>query len=346
METETMKVAENETSAPSLELIERERLASLEGKDDEFYRERDRAARQRVKFVHDLEVQPVRDLVPITELSQAHVPAVDGEVTLLHPVGRWEPKCVSCGALLGYMTREGSYVAGKTECASCRAGSLEARLRASGISYREMLEPLDALVRPVDDPECQALDAKTLRERTAEFDRYLAFLRRFAALTPGERIDPPFAFVFGNVGTGKSAGAERALRDAIKNGCAGRVVRYSDMVRKIYDTYGKDGSGSESTADLVRLYSSIHLLVIHEVGPDAETDHALGLFFDFVDARFSAKLPTIFDANYAPEEDSLGARMGGRATDSVRVRGIIDRISGGVRENAFCLTGPSWRGRS
>lgn len=313
---------------------------------DERLREHADAARQRVTLVYDLEEQPKREPVALSEITP-RIPSAEPTGEPAQAQDSWEPTCVSCGALLGYLARSGSYAEGKTECATCRNGSIATRLTASGISFREIDPPLGALIRPCDDPANADLDAKTIRERTQEFDRYLAFLQRFAALRPGQRIDPPFAFVFGNVGTGKSAGAERALRDAIRNGgCSGRVVRFSDLVRKIYDTYRRDEESRDlRTEDILRTYSSVHLLVIHEIGPDAETDHALGLFFDFVDARHQAKLPTIFTSNYAPDQESLGARMGGRASDEVRVRGILDRISGGVRENVFCLRGPSWRGR-
>lgn len=314
------------------------------------------AARKRVTFVYsDLHEQPPKDFVPLgTALRSAMsgLPLSPGEKGVKPAIEMWEPTCVSCGADLGYKARLSYYAPGRTLCADCSGKGLAARMKASGISHREIDAPLDALVRPKDDPLNASLDPKVLRERDAEFARYMDFLHTFAALKPEGRMDPPFAFAYGNIGTGKSAGAERALRDAIRNGCSGRTVKFSTLVRMIYDTYsaaqksGKDYDARDyKTEDVLRLYSSIHLLVVHEVGPDADSDHALSLFFDFVDDRHQAMLPTIFTSNYAPDVESLGARMGGRARDDVRVRGIIDRIGGGVRENVFCLLGPSWRGR-
>lgn len=316
------------------------------------------AARKRVTFVWgdgDAKEEPKGGFVPLAAALKSAMPGLPvapGDVGVRPAIEMWEPPCVSCGALLGYHARLDYYAPGKSLCADCRGANLAARLKASGISYREMHAPLDSLVRPKDDPLNAELDPQILRERDAEFMRYMAFLRTFAAIEPEGRIDPPFAFVYGNLGTGKSAGAERALRDAITNGCSGRTVKFGALVRMIYDTYNASQKSTPDydardyrTESILSLYSTTRLLVIHEVGPDADSDHALSLFFDFVDDRHQAMLPTIFTSNYAPDVSSLGARMGGRARDDVRVRGIIDRISGGVRENIFCLLGPSWRGR-
>jgi DNA replication protein DnaC len=329
-------------------------LSTTRDMTDDELRAHTAAARARVKFVYpDLDEQPKREPVALADLVREKMPALlQTQENASGSIDMWEPVCVGCGAALGYFAKANSYAAGKTNCDGCSKENLAARLKVSGISYREMRQPLEALVRPSDDPLSAGLDAVALRARDAEFSRYLTFLRAFAALKPDQKIDPPFAFVYGSMGTGKSAGAERALRDAITNGCRGRTIKFSELVRMIYDTYRREQSSTKEfdnrdyrTEDVLRTYSGIHLLVVHEVGPDAESDHALSLFFDFVDHRHQAMLPTIFTSNYAPDNESLGARMGGRATDSVRVEGIIDRISGGVRENVFCLLGPSWRGR-
>lgn len=244
----------------------------------------------------------------------------------------WEPTCVRCGADLGYVTRRNSYVAGRTECGTCRAGSIAERLAASGISFREVDKPLSALRNC--DP-----DGKPYGE---EYERWLAFLRRFAALRPGERMKPPFAFAYGSNGVGKSAGAERALRDAIVNGCAGRVVTFRELIRQVVDAYGRKEAHTE---DVIRLYAGIHLLVIQEVGMEDPTEHNYGLFFDFVDTRWRMERPTIFTSNYAPESNSLGAKMTERSGDGTKMHAILDRIRGGVGENVFLLRGKSWRGR-
>lgn len=240
----------------------------------------------------------------------------------------WSPECVRCTKPMGYRAKFRTYGA-QTECAACAQGSSESRLKASGISHREIAEPLSSLV-----------------SSGPEFDRWLAFCRRFAALKPAERIDPPFAFVCGNNGVGKSAGAQRALRDAILAGCSGRFVRFSELISKIYSTYGRKWDEvDERTADVILLYSSVHLLVIDEVGLETPSDHAMGLFFDFVDDRWKSCLPTIFTSNYALAENALGAHITERAADETRMRGILDRLRGGTGDQVFVLKGKSWRGR-
>jgi DNA replication protein DnaC len=254
----------------------------------------------------------------------------------------WEPECVTCKKPIGYTCAKGTYWKGRTLCDVCAGNSLEDRLEASGISFREIAQPLAALRN--HDP-----DGKPYGE---DYDRWLAFLKRFAALKPGERIDPPFAFAYGSRGVGKSAGAERALRDAIRNGCSGRAVKFRELVRRIVSTYGaKSKDDVDERADqIVRTYAGVHLLVIQEVGFEDHTDHNAGLFYDFVDERWGAKLPTIFTSNYSPEENSLGAAMTERTNDATKMLAIVDRLAGGFtkngkRENLFFLKGKSWRGR-
>jgi hypothetical protein len=255
--------------------------------------------------------------------------------------GTWEPECITCRTPMGVKARVGYYPAGLTQCAKCKEGSLDDRLRASGISFREINQPLAALRD--HDPDGKPYGP--------EYSRYLEYLGRFAALKPGERMDPPFAFVYGSNGVGKSAGAERALRDAIRNGCSGRVVRMRDLLRHVTSTYGRSRDDVDERTDAVmRLYSSVHLLVIHEVGMEDPTEHNYGLFFDFVDGRWAACLPTIFDSNYSPDDDSLGAQMMQRTDDSTKMNAILDRIMGGLSKdgapvNLFPLKGKSWRGR-
>lgn len=242
-------------------------------------------------------------------------------------VATWEPPCTKCFEPIGYTAPDGKYV-GTTECAKCRAGSVAARLAASGITPLE----IDA---PLRDLKTHGPDGKPYTDYT----QWLAYLHSFAALQPGQRINPPFAFACGNNGVGKSAGAQRALRDAINNGCQGRYLRLSELLRGIYATYGTD----ESTEDRMRFYANVHLLVIDEVGQDEASDHAMGLFFEVADDRWSRSMPTIFLSNYLPQADSLGARITEKNDNATRMKGIIDRIIGGARSNIFVIRGKSWR---
>lgn len=249
----------------------------------------------------------------------------------LHALGEsaatWEPPCLTCHEPIGYAAPDGKYLAA-TECAKCRAGSIAQRLAASGISDREITQPLD-------DLKPHAPDGRPYED----YAKWMTYLRAFAGLTPRMRLEPPFAFVAGNNGVGKSAGAQRALRDAIRGGCQGRFIKLSELLRAIYATYDTD----ERTEDRIRFYTSVHLLVIDEVGQEPASDHAMGLFFDIVDDRWRSSRPTIFTSNYLPVSESLGASMT-RGDDPTRMKGILDRICGGARANLFVIKGKSWRG--
>lgn len=239
---------------------------------------------------------------------------------------------MTCHEPIGYTAPDGAY-RGATECPKCQGGTVELRLATSGISEREINRSLDDM-KP-RDPEGKAY---------TDHAEWMAFLRSFAALTPGAKLYPPFAFVCGNNGVGKSAGAQRALRDAIRNGCQGRFIRLSAMLRSIYATYDSDNQIDESTEERVNFYSRVHLLVIDDVGQTAIREHAMGLFFDIVDDRWRNNRPTIFTANYLPQSDSLGARMTVQNDERVAMQGVIDRLRGGAEANVFTIRGKSWRG--
>lgn len=311
--------------------------------DDEL-REKQRMVREEARRRGDDKLfAPARQIATTLPDDLRLLADVDSKVAeVLSGSDSWEPECVTCHQPIGYTSKRGYYAENRTLCDRCRGDSLDDRLKASGISFREINQELSALRNHGPDG----------RPYGPEYDRWLAFLGRFAALKPGERIDPPFAFVYGSNGVGKSAGSERALRDAIRSGCSGRAVTFRDLVRKITSSYGasKKDEINDSADEIVRTFAGVHLLVVHEVGLEDHTDHNYGLFYDFVDARWKSCLPTIFDSNYAPGEDSLGSLMTERTSDDTKMRAIIDRLSGGFTkngkaENLFLLRGASWRGK-
>jgi len=274
--------------------------------------------RARGKF--ELPAQPVAEVTAEIMTRLPHPAFTEKPPSALRPVGTWEPPCVTvgCGQPLGYLTKEGSYGAIVT-CETCRARNMGDRLRLSGISHIEINEPLDEL------------------KGTGEaFTGYMAYCARFAALKPYERLDPPFAFVYGSNGVGKSAAAARAMRDAIKRGCQGRFVTLQGLLSEIYDAYGSAGA-----ADQRVFFSNVHLLVVDDVGHEHATDHSMSVFFELVNNRWRNQLPTIFTANYAPDQASLGAVQ---RDNEARMNALLDRIGGGAGANVFLITGKSKRG--
>jgi hypothetical protein len=303
----------------------RESQSPLPEPSDEQLRALQESARAEAKRkgVFDLPATPIAEIV-------RRVPTVDRLESGGDDDDLWQPPCVTCKEPIGYRCRTKTYLA-QTECASCAAGSVSVRLEASGISFSERDEPLAAL-KP------HGSDGKPYGD---DWTRYMAFLAFFAALKPGERLSPPFAFVCGSNGVGKTAGAERALRDAIRNGCQGRSLRLSTILDSIYSTYG--GEADESAKDRMHFFASIHLLVIQEVGKGTPKDHAVDRFFDIVDDRAANRMPTIYTSNYLPQADSLGVKLAGSGEDATPMHGILDRIRGGCGPNQFIILGKSWR---
>lgn len=270
----------------------------------------------RERGVYDLPMKPPSDFMPRLDYPALMPEKPQGPP---RPAGAWEPACVTAGCAqpLGYVTRDGCYGPIVT-CDACRAANMGERLRLSGVSYVEIAEPLDAL-----------------KGSAESFVKYMGYLLRFAALKPFERMTPPFAFVYGSNGVGKSAGAARALRDAIKRGCQGRFVTLQGLLYEIYDSYGSDAA-----ADRRVFFSNVHLLVIDDVGQEHATDHSMAVFYELVNNRWRNQMPTIFTANYAPTQASLGMAQ---HDNEARMNALLDRIGGGAGENVFRITGKSKR---
>lgn len=292
--------------------------------DDEL-RELTRVARAKVaaamatRSVSDAQAYIAETQMPRPEGLQAHA--------LPANAATWEPPCMTCHDPIGYTAPAGKYV-GATECAKCRAGSVERRLANSGISEREYGQRLDDL--KMHGPDSRGY---------TDYVRWIAFLRAFAALTPGAKLDPPFAFACGHRGVGKSAGAQRALYAAIVNGCQGVYVRVTDLLRDVYATYGAEPD--DRTIDRFRFFADVHLLVIDQIGQDVMSEHAQSVFFDIVDDRWRKLKPTILLSNFTPEES---IRTKSADAQDPTMLAMVDRMRGGARANLFVICGKSWRG--
>src|ERR1043165_1882941 len=141
-------------------------LPPTELSDDEL-REKMRAVREvATRKGFDKLFAPPVEIGTTTLLSDLHL--VADAIPPEERVNTWEPTCLQCGTPLGYITATNYIAPGKTHCAACRGKGVEARLAASGISFREINQPLGALSNR--DP-----DGKPYGD---DYDRWLAFLRR------------------------------------------------------------------------------------------------------------------------------------------------------------------------
>lgn len=109
-----------------------------------------------------------------------------------------------------------------------------------------------------------------------------------------------------------------------------------DRIKRTYSTTG----GSES--DVLRIYKTVPLLVIDDIGKEPPTEWAISTVYNIINGRYEAYLPTIVTTNY--DTEALIDRMTPREShDSMTARATIDRLMEMCR--GIALTGQSWRSR-
>mgnify|MGYP000352517370 CR=1 FL=1 len=112
-----------------------------------------------------------------------------------------------------------------------------------------------------------------------------------------------------------------------------------DLLERIKRTYSTTG-GSES--DVLKIYKTVPLLVIDDIGKEPPTEWAISTVYNFINGRYEAYLPTIVTTNY--DTEALIDRMTPRESrDSMTARATIDRLMEMCR--GITLTGQSWRSR-
>ena len=130
----------------------------------------------------------------------------------------------------------------------------------------------------------------------------------------------------GPTGTGKSHLAAALVRAALLQGRYARYTTAAGIIEKLKQTFTTD-----ETDSVMGAYTKTTLLVIDDLGKEHGSEWSLEKLLEIVDARYSAKLPTVYTANM--KIDDLHQRMiksGGRDTADAlmsRIRGTSDVIN-------------------
>jgi DNA replication protein DnaC len=93
------------------------------------------------------------------------------------------------------------------------------------------------------------------------------------------------------------------------------VVTAADMTAEVKSGY-KSENGNPTPTEIIQKYSKFDLLLIDEVGVQTDTEAEKRIFFDVINKRYEAVLPTVMISNLAVDE--LSKFVGERAMDRMR----------------------------
>jgi DNA replication protein DnaC len=146
-------------------------------------------------------------------------------------------------------------------------------------------------------------------------------------------------FIVGPKGIGKTHLAAAIANRLIHQGTPVICMTMIDLLERIKRTFSRDGANE---GDVIRLYKTVPLLVIDDIGKEPPTEWAVSTVYNIINGRYEAYLPTIVTTNY--DNKTLIARMTPRETrDSITAEATIDRL----REMCVgvIMDGQSWRSR-
>lgn len=121
------------------------------------------------------------------------------------------------------------------------------------------------------------------------------------------------AYLWGDVGTGKTYSAASAVRLALKAGLTAKLTtskRLLDAIKKGYDEH--DSYALESA-------ETVQLLVLDDLGAERPTDWAIETLSGLIDARYATNHPTIITSNFRLGElrDTWGGIPGARVASRI-----------------------------
>lgn len=162
----------------------------------------------------------------------------------------------------------------------------------------------------------------------------------FSAMLPSETHQPPEKtglLIIGSMGTGKTHLAVAIANQVIQTGMPVICMTMIDLLGRIKATYEKPEAHED---DVLRLYKTVPLLVIDDMGKEKPSEWALSQIYTIINSRYEEYMPIVITSNYGME--NLIARLSPN-DDLTTARATIDRL----REMCvgIQMQGESWRGK-
>lgn len=121
----------------------------------------------------------------------------------------------------------------------------------------------------------------------------------------------------GSVGTGKTHLACAVANKFIENGRSCVLIKMSELIRSIKDTWRKESDMTETK--IIERYSGVRLLIIDEIGIQFGSDTEKLLISEIIDNRYQSMLPTVMISNL--DVAGIKSCIGDRSYDRLREDG-------------------------
>ena len=141
--------------------------------------------------------------------------------------------------------------------------------------------------------------------------------RKWLNALPVDGEHTTWLVLLGGTGTGKTVAATWALREAVRQGRSAYFRTASRLARL---------SGFNEGAVELEMLIGCGLLVLDDVGAEAQTAWGSGLLQELLDARHQASARTVITSNLSA--DDFKTRIGERMTDRIREDGMVVRLGG------------------
>jgi len=164
----------------------------------------------------------------------------------------------------------------------------------------------------------------------------------------GEPLPERNGFIIsGEKGTGKTHIAAAIANFLLNQGTAVIFMTERNLLGKIRDAYSKSrnyGTDGQTESEIRRIYETVPLLVIDDLGKEKATEWTLATLYAIIDGRYDRAMPTIITTNYDTKNlvKRITPREGDFELNLVTAEAIVDRLI--EMSESITVTGKSWRG--
>ena len=164
----------------------------------------------------------------------------------------------------------------------------------------------------------------------------------------GQQLPGRNGFIIsGDKGTGKTHIAAAIANYLLNKGTAVIFMTERTLLGKIREAYSKSrnyGNDGQSESEIRRIYETVPLLVIDDLGKEKATEWTLATLYAIIDGRYDRAMPTIITTNYDTHNliKRITPQDGDYELNLVTAEAIVDRLI--EMSESIAVTGKSWRG--